>query len=262
MFEPVIKRSALFLLSMLVSTPPWPVMHGVQVYTLGRGSSPLLSFLRPCLFHSHPKTRPRTRLKFVQPVCAGPSRTFSSTTPVHATHRDQPVSSLLSKALDQRQQAARDAHADNVGPFMMGTIQRTGPKQKKWSELTTKGKGVCSSAIRILVNTSLCIILTVISISDTFNGAYDKLHSHRNRRGSNRRTRLRATLRALRAQLANRQKKRSQQTHRRIRSCSRASSGKSYFPQQSALGCPPATPQSTRLVNACARLRGTRALVT
>ena len=121
-------------------TPLLANMNGFQVNVFHRGGSPLLSLFRPCLYHSHPHSRPRVRMKF-QPTYAAPSRTFTSTPGVRATHKDQPVSSLLSQALDQRQQAVRDTQADNVGPFMLGTIQRTGPKQKKWSELTTKGKG-------------------------------------------------------------------------------------------------------------------------
>ncbi|EJD04345.1 uncharacterized protein FOMMEDRAFT_19598 [Fomitiporia mediterranea MF3/22] len=89
--------------------------------------------------------RPRARPKVVQVSYGSRGRAFSTTPTPFATHRDTPPSSLLSQTLDQRQQAARDAQTDTAGPFMLGTIQRTGPKQKKWGELSTKGKAIRST---------------------------------------------------------------------------------------------------------------------
>jgi hypothetical protein len=66
-----------------------------------------------------------------------------------ATHRDALPSSLLNAALDQQQQ--RGAQRDgSVGPFQLG-IQpsfRQGEKVKKWSELTTTGKGMTEFILR------------------------------------------------------------------------------------------------------------------
>ncbi len=64
----------------------------------------------------------------------------------YATHRDPPISKqspgpLLSHTLDQRAGARQ---RDNVGPFQLGLIPptpRDGASQKKWSELSTGGKG-------------------------------------------------------------------------------------------------------------------------
>jgi hypothetical protein len=64
----------------------------------------------------------------------------------YATHNNaKPTpSSLLSEAFEQRQRAARDELRDSVGPMPMGGLvqpSRSGPPQKKWSELSTGGKG-------------------------------------------------------------------------------------------------------------------------
>lgn len=71
-------------------------------------------------------------------------RSFSSSPPVQATHHQTPSSSLLSQALDQQRRAAGNAQADTAGPFTLGMVQQPyaqQPKVKKWSELSTKGKG-------------------------------------------------------------------------------------------------------------------------
>ena len=59
----------------------------------------------------------------------------------YTTHRD-PSSSPLSQSLDQRTREARTT--DSVGPFPLGISQRYSnhdEKVKKWSELSTSGKG-------------------------------------------------------------------------------------------------------------------------
>jgi hypothetical protein len=67
-----------------------------------------------------------------------------STTRGHATHRDASASSLLTSALDQKQRSSQLNREDAVGPFQLGISQaslRRGEKAKKWSELSTGGKG-------------------------------------------------------------------------------------------------------------------------
>lgn len=120
-------------------------MHGIQVYAFNRGGSSFVSFFRPCVHRLHPGVRPRPRMNVPQAAPIGSKRGFASSSPVHATHRDTPPSSLLSQALDQRRQAVRDSQTETAGPFMLGTIERTGPKQKKWSELSAKGKGMADN---------------------------------------------------------------------------------------------------------------------
>lgn len=59
----------------------------------------------------------------------------------YATHRDALDPSLLSQSLDTKQGPARES----VGPFKLGLSQTQlaqQPKVKKWSELSTTGKGV------------------------------------------------------------------------------------------------------------------------
>lgn len=60
----------------------------------------------------------------------------------YATHRDPLPSSLLTAALDQKQHGAQ--RDESVGPFQLGVQPsiRHGEKVKKWSELSTSGKGV------------------------------------------------------------------------------------------------------------------------
>ena len=56
------------------------------------------------------------------------------------------ASSLLSSALEQKQRETRGQ--DYVGPFQLGLIPPTprgGASTKKWSELSTAGKGVLQS---------------------------------------------------------------------------------------------------------------------
>ncbi|KAI0702451.1 TIM21-domain-containing protein [Cytidiella melzeri] len=66
----------------------------------------------------------------------------------YATHRDPPINpSLVSHTLDQRRAGTRQR--DTVGPFQLGLIPPTpkdGGNQKKWSELSTGGKVVRSTA--------------------------------------------------------------------------------------------------------------------
>ncbi|OCB91642.1 hypothetical protein A7U60_g1103 [Sanghuangporus baumii] len=110
------------------------------------------------------------------PTCTAskcPKRGFASSSPVSATHRDAPPSSLLSQALDQRRQAVRDSQADTAGPFMLGPIERTGPKQKKWSELSTKGKVLrsterTSNFTVIAIGAGLTIVLVYTLLSELF----------------------------------------------------------------------------------------------
>ncbi|KAI0094562.1 TIM21-domain-containing protein [Irpex rosettiformis] len=68
----------------------------------------------------------------------------------YATHKDQPISKqspLLTHTLDQQRAGVRQR--DSVGPFQLGLIPPTpkdGASQKKWSELSTGGKVVRSTA--------------------------------------------------------------------------------------------------------------------
>lgn len=77
-------------------------------------------------------TRPKPRSTFLQS-----RRRF-------ATHRDPLPSSLLTSALDQKQRNSTQGRNDSVGPFALGVQPsfRQGEKVKKWSELSTGGKGM------------------------------------------------------------------------------------------------------------------------
>jgi hypothetical protein len=60
----------------------------------------------------------------------------------YATHRDQLPSSLLTNVLDQK--AGSTQREDSVGPFQLGLGQPSfgkDEKVRKWSELSTGGKG-------------------------------------------------------------------------------------------------------------------------
>lgn len=59
-----------------------------------------------------------------------------------ATHKDPLPSSLLTSALDQKQRNSQ-GRDESVGPFQLGMQPglRHGEKVKKWSELSTGGKG-------------------------------------------------------------------------------------------------------------------------
>ncbi|KAI5124415.1 hypothetical protein M0805_008299 [Coniferiporia weirii] len=117
----------------------------MHAHHLHRGSE-LLALLRPCL-RQHLRQRQRIRLKL--PHSVHPARSFSAGPRVGATHNGMPKSSLLSQALDQRQQAARGAQADTAGPFTLGMTRQSlgeGKKLKKWNELSTKGKMVRTTA--------------------------------------------------------------------------------------------------------------------
>ena len=95
--------------------------------------------LHTVLFRPHSRSfaclmRPRSRSTVIQ----GRRR--------YATHRDSLPSSLLTSALDQKQRGAQ--RDESVGPFQLD-IQpsiRRGEKVKKWSELSTGGKGMIASA--------------------------------------------------------------------------------------------------------------------
>ncbi|THH18103.1 hypothetical protein EW146_g2830 [Bondarzewia mesenterica] len=78
----------------------------------------------------------------------------------YATHRDHDPSSLLSRALDQKQRAA--GKRDSVGPFQLGLAQpRFGEeKVKKWSELSTGGKGAFDFSVSCYEDMSEDIDLT------------------------------------------------------------------------------------------------------
>lgn len=56
----------------------------------------------------------------------------------YATHKEHSPPSLLSQHFDQRK-ATRGS--DSVGPFQLGIVQPSTQKVKKWSELSTGGKG-------------------------------------------------------------------------------------------------------------------------
>lgn len=64
----------------------------------------------------------------------------------YATHRNH-ASDLLSQTLDVKRGTRRE---DTVGPFVLGVppSQQSAENVKKWSELSTGGKGVCSERIQ------------------------------------------------------------------------------------------------------------------
>jgi len=59
----------------------------------------------------------------------------------YATHRSN-ASDLLSQTLDVKRGSRRE---DTVGPFVLGVppSQQSAENVKRWSELSTGGKGVC-----------------------------------------------------------------------------------------------------------------------
>ncbi|TCD70670.1 hypothetical protein EIP91_002394 [Steccherinum ochraceum] len=92
-----------------------------------------------------------------------------------ATHRDPTAtSSLLSNALDQKQRASQ--RDDSVGPFQLGLIPptpRDDVKVKKWSELSTSGKVLRSTArtsnlVVILFGAGLSAVLLYALTSEMF----------------------------------------------------------------------------------------------
>jgi len=96
------------------------------------------------------------------PICAR-SLIVTQCSRHYATHRDSPTyvqpgvssSSLLSQALDQKQRGSR--REDSVGPFQLGLSQPSSGQgtQKKWSELSPKGKAMRATAR----TTNLTVIL-------------------------------------------------------------------------------------------------------
>ena len=98
----------------------------------------------------------------------------------YATHRDTPAyaqpgvtsSSLLSKALDQKQKGVR--REDSVGPFQLGPSQPSFGKgsTKKWSELSPKGKG------QFLDYDKLFEIPPTFYFSHASDSSYDEPNSH------------------------------------------------------------------------------------
>lgn len=77
-----------------------------------------------------------------------PCLSFSRASRKYATHRQATESSsLLSQSLDTGNRAnQRRQNGDSVGPFQLGVSQSSlGQKEnvKKWSELSTGGKGTC-----------------------------------------------------------------------------------------------------------------------
>ncbi|TFK76807.1 hypothetical protein BDN72DRAFT_10560 [Pluteus cervinus] len=91
----------------------------------------------------------------------------------YATHRDA-NSPSLSQSLDTRQHAYQ--HADNVGPFQLGVSQsslRNNEKVPKWSELSTSGKVMRSTARTtnlgvILLGAGLSALLVYSLTSELF----------------------------------------------------------------------------------------------
>jgi hypothetical protein len=76
------------------------------------------------------------------------------------TYATQRAADVLSSSLDTKQRGNPRVH-DSVGPFQLGVSQaalRNGERVKKWSELSTKGKGELHSARFVL---SLNLFLTV-----------------------------------------------------------------------------------------------------
>lgn len=82
------------------------------------------------------------------------------------TQRDTTTtSSLLSNALDQKQRSAR--RDDTVGPFQLGLIPptpRDDVKVKKWSELSTSGKGMWQVQLELDIGS----VLTCVSLSQCY----------------------------------------------------------------------------------------------
>lgn len=80
-------------------------------------------------------------------LLAHPHRASTFVSRKYATHRDQGHSSLLSQSLDTKEQLG--SKSDSVGPFQLGlsASARSGEKVKKWSELSTGGKGAWSSLL-------------------------------------------------------------------------------------------------------------------
>ena len=78
-----------------------------------------------------------------------------------ATHRDPLPSSLLTSALDQKQRGTQGQN-DSVGPFALGVQPswRHGEKIKKWSELSTGGKGIYNVCLAICISILKTITVT------------------------------------------------------------------------------------------------------
>ncbi|KAH8120602.1 TIM21-domain-containing protein [Phellopilus nigrolimitatus] len=117
-------------------------MQAVHAHPFHRASALLV-------LRSQPRHRPRTRLKLAHAHGISHARAFTTSLRGCATHRDTPPSALLSQTLDQRQRSARNSQADTAGPFTLGmTRQPLGAAQnvKKWSELSTKGKVMRTTA--------------------------------------------------------------------------------------------------------------------
>ncbi|TFY65918.1 hypothetical protein EVG20_g5169 [Dentipellis fragilis] len=101
-------------------------------------------------------------------------RSILNTSRTFATQRDPVPSSLLSQALDQKQRAAR--RDDSVGPFQLGLSQQSfggDEKVKKWSELSTGGKVLRTTARTtnvtvILLGAGLTAVLTYALTSELF----------------------------------------------------------------------------------------------
>ncbi|KAI0786076.1 TIM21-domain-containing protein [Abortiporus biennis] len=91
-----------------------------------------------------------------------------------ATRQPTSRASLLSQALDQKQRAAR--REDSVGPFQLGFIpptQQDVGEVKKWSELSTGGKVIRSTArttnlVVILLGAGLSAVLVYALTSELF----------------------------------------------------------------------------------------------
>jgi len=103
--------------------------------------------VRTALLRSHRPFACLTRTRSSSTILQGCRR--------YATHRDPLPSSLLTAALDQKQRGAQ--RDESVGPFQLGVQPsiRHGEKVKKWSELSTGGKGVVYSGFMLIFRRSL-----------------------------------------------------------------------------------------------------------
>jgi import inner membrane translocase subunit TIM21 len=100
----------------------------------------------------------------------------------YATHRssmDFGEKSQLLESLDTKQQRSDHKH-DNVGPFQLGLSQaaRKGEPIKKWSELSTGGKGACVSFLDSDAAPIFRCALLSILYSRPYNGSYNKFGCH------------------------------------------------------------------------------------
>ena len=81
----------------------------------------------------------------------------------YATHRKD-ASDLLSQTLDVKRGSRRE---DTVGPFILGVVssQQSAENVKRWSELSSGGKGVCRQLGVVAVLTVICTSRSFLSLS-------------------------------------------------------------------------------------------------